>query len=51
MVDLAGLMASAQKQQGALVALDVNVDTTTPAGEAMAHTPTQLRAVRAPVDR
>jgi DNA invertase Pin-like site-specific DNA recombinase len=37
MVDFAGLMASAQKQQWALVALDVNVDTTTPAGEAMAH--------------
>ena len=37
MVDFAGLMAQAQKQSWALVALDCAVDTTTPAGEAMAH--------------
>jgi DNA invertase Pin-like site-specific DNA recombinase len=37
MIDLAGLMATAQKQNWALVALDCAVDTSTPAGEAMAH--------------
>lgn len=37
MLDFAAIMAMAQKQHWALVALDVNVDTTTPAGEAMAH--------------
>jgi DNA invertase Pin-like site-specific DNA recombinase len=37
MLDFAGVMASAQKQSWALVALDCAVDTTTPAGEAMAH--------------
>jgi DNA invertase Pin-like site-specific DNA recombinase len=37
MVDFAGVMAQAQKQGWALVALDCAVDTTTPAGEAMAH--------------
>lgn len=37
MLDFAAIMARAQKQLWALVALDVNVDTTTPAGEAMAH--------------
>jgi DNA invertase Pin-like site-specific DNA recombinase len=37
MLDFAAVMAAAQKQDWALVALDVNVDTTTPAGEAMAH--------------
>jgi DNA invertase Pin-like site-specific DNA recombinase len=37
MVDFAGLMAKAQKQGWALVALDCAVDTTTPAGEAMAN--------------
>jgi len=37
MVDFARVMATAQKQSWALVALDVNVDTTTPSGEAMAH--------------
>jgi DNA invertase Pin-like site-specific DNA recombinase len=37
MVDFAGLMATAQKQSWALVALDVQVDTTSPSGEAMAH--------------
>jgi DNA invertase Pin-like site-specific DNA recombinase len=37
MVDFAGLMATAQKQHWALVALDCAVDTSTPAGEAMAH--------------
>jgi DNA invertase Pin-like site-specific DNA recombinase len=37
MLDFAGIMAKAQKQGWALVALDCAVDTTTPAGEAMAH--------------
>jgi len=36
MLDFTGLMATAQKQGWALVALDCAVDTTTPAGEAMA---------------
>ena len=34
MLDFAGIMARAQKQGWALVALDCAVDTTTPAGEA-----------------
>src|SRR6266545_2796578 len=37
MLDFAGVMEMAQKQGWALVALDVSVDTTTPAGEAMAN--------------
>jgi DNA invertase Pin-like site-specific DNA recombinase len=37
MIDFTALMATAQKQGWALVALDCAVDTTTPAGEAMAH--------------
>jgi DNA invertase Pin-like site-specific DNA recombinase len=37
MLDFAALMATAQKQNWALVALDCTVDTSTPAGEAMAH--------------
>ncbi len=37
MLDFTGVMATAQKQGWALVALDCAVDTTTPAGEAMAH--------------
>src|SRR5256714_11589525 len=37
MLDFAALMATAQKQNWALVALDCAVDTSTPAGEAMAH--------------
>ena len=37
MLDFARIMVTAQKQSWALIALDVNVDTTTPAGEAMAH--------------
>jgi DNA invertase Pin-like site-specific DNA recombinase len=37
MLDFAGIMTTAQKQNWALVALDVQVDTTTPSGEAMAH--------------
>ena len=37
MLDFASIMASAQKQGWALVALDCAVDTTTPAGEAMAN--------------
>lgn len=37
LLDFAGLMATAQKQGWALVALDCQVDTTTPAGEAMAN--------------
>jgi len=37
MLDFAALMAQAQKQRWGLIALDCNVDTTTPAGEAMAH--------------
>jgi DNA invertase Pin-like site-specific DNA recombinase len=37
MIDFTGLMAKAQKQGWALVALDSAVDTTTPAGEAMAN--------------
>ena len=37
MLDFNALMATAQKQSWALVALDCAVDTSTPAGEAMAH--------------
>ena len=37
MIDFPALMATAQKQGWALVALDCAVDTTTPAGEAMAN--------------
>jgi DNA invertase Pin-like site-specific DNA recombinase len=37
MLDFTGLMARAQKEGWALVALDCAVDTTTPAGEAMAN--------------
>jgi DNA invertase Pin-like site-specific DNA recombinase len=37
MLDFTALMAQAQKQSWALVALDCAVDTTTPAGEAMAN--------------
>jgi DNA invertase Pin-like site-specific DNA recombinase len=37
MLDFTGVMAKAQKQGWALVALDCAVDTTTPAGEAMAN--------------
>src|SRR5262249_39335232 len=37
MLDFAALMATAQKQNWVLVALDCAVDTSTPAGEAMAH--------------
>jgi DNA invertase Pin-like site-specific DNA recombinase len=37
MLDFAALMATAQKQHWTLVALDCAVDTSTPAGEAMAH--------------
>jgi DNA invertase Pin-like site-specific DNA recombinase len=37
MLDFTGLMAKAQKENWALVALDCAVDTTTPAGEAMAN--------------
>jgi DNA invertase Pin-like site-specific DNA recombinase len=37
MIDFTALMATAQKQGWALVALDCNVDTTTPAGEVMAN--------------
>ena len=37
MIDFTALMATAQNQGWALVALDCAVDTTTPAGEAMAH--------------
>ncbi len=37
MLDFASIMATAQKQSWGVVALDVNVDTTTPAGEMMAN--------------
>lgn len=37
MLDFARIMAQAQKQRWALIALDCHVDTTTPAGEAMAN--------------
>jgi DNA invertase Pin-like site-specific DNA recombinase len=37
MIDFAAVMAKAQKQHWALVALDVAVDSSTPAGEAMVH--------------
>ena len=36
LVDFAGLMARASREHWALIALDLNVDTSTPAGEAMA---------------
>jgi DNA invertase Pin-like site-specific DNA recombinase len=47
MLDLATLMATAQKQGWALVALDCTVDTTTPAGEAIAN----VLATFAPLER
>jgi DNA invertase Pin-like site-specific DNA recombinase len=37
MVDFSKIMATSQRQSWALVALDVNVDTSSPSGEAMAH--------------
>ncbi len=37
LLDLVALLASAQKQGWALVALDCALETTTPAGEALAH--------------
>lgn len=37
MLDFARIMSTAQKQSWALVALDVNIDTSSPSGEAMAH--------------
>ncbi len=37
MLDFAGIMAAAQSQSWGMVALDVNVDTTTPAGEMVAN--------------
>ena len=37
MLDFASIMATAQKQHWGLIALDCAVDTTTPAGEAMAN--------------
>lgn len=37
MLDFASIMATAQKQGWGMIALDCQVDTTTPAGEAMAH--------------
>lgn len=37
LLDLAGLLATASKQHWALIALDVNVDTTTASGELVAH--------------
>ena len=37
MLDFSKIMAAAQKQSWGVVALDVNVDTTTPAGEMMAN--------------
>jgi DNA invertase Pin-like site-specific DNA recombinase len=37
MLDFASIMATAQKQSWGLIALDCAVDTTTPAGEAMAN--------------
>jgi DNA invertase Pin-like site-specific DNA recombinase len=37
MLDFTAIMATAQRQTWAIVALDCAVDTTTPAGEAMAH--------------
>jgi DNA invertase Pin-like site-specific DNA recombinase len=37
MLDFAGLMATATKEHWGLVALDLGVDTSTPAGEAMAN--------------
>jgi DNA invertase Pin-like site-specific DNA recombinase len=37
MLDFSGIMATAQKQRWGLIALDCQVDTTTPAGEVMAN--------------
>jgi DNA invertase Pin-like site-specific DNA recombinase len=37
MIDFTALMATAQKQRWALIALDCALDTTTPTGEAMAN--------------
>jgi hypothetical protein len=37
MLDFAAVMTTAQKQNWARAALDCAVDTSTPAGEAMAH--------------
>jgi len=47
LLDLAALLAAAQKQAWALVALDCALETTTPAGEALAH----VLAVFAPFER
>jgi len=47
LLDLAALLASAQKQAWALVALDCAPETTTPVGEALAH----VLAVFAPCER
>ncbi len=47
LLDLAALLAAAQKQAWALVALDCAVETTRPAGEALAH----VLAVFAPCER
>jgi DNA invertase Pin-like site-specific DNA recombinase len=44
MLDFTAVMAKAQKEDWALVALDRAVDTTTPAGEAMAHVLATLRS-------
>lgn len=46
MLDFTAVMAKAQKEGWALVALDCAFDTTTPAGEAMAARASHLRAVR-----
>ena len=44
MLDFTALMARAQREGWALVALDCAVDTTTPAGEAMAKSPPRSRS-------
>ena len=51
MIDFTALMATAQKQGWALVALDCAVDTTTPGGRGDGERARHVRAVRAPADR
>jgi DNA invertase Pin-like site-specific DNA recombinase len=51
MLDFAALMATAQKQSWALVALDCAVDTSTPAGGGDGARARHLRTVRAPADQ
>ena len=48
MLDFASLMQKATREHWGLVALDLGVDTSTPAGEAMAHVLATFAQLRAP---